>query len=104
MSFIVRVWLERAGQAVIGEGRFDLLSGIDRWHSISEAARRMNMSYRHAWLLVQSINRAAGKPLVVASIGGSKGGGAELTPFGHKVLRVFREMQERLEQAAVLKG
>ena len=58
----LRVWVERAGQAILGKGRLELLESIERWQSISEAARQMRMSYRHAWLLVQSVNEAAGEP------------------------------------------
>jgi molybdate transport system substrate-binding protein len=60
----------------------------------------MNMSYRHAWLLVQSMNEAAGEPLVVAATGGSHGGGARLTPRGRQAVAVFRDLQDHLHQAA----
>src|SRR5262249_2643476 len=96
----LRVWVERAGQAVLGKGRLELLEGIDRWHSISAAARRMEMSYRRAWLLVQSINTAAGEPLVVAATGGLHGGGARLTAHGRWAVSVFRELQGQLQHAA----
>src|SRR5262249_24323432 len=75
----LRVWLEKSGHAVLGRGRLELLEGIARWRSIRSAARNMGMSYRHAWLLVQGINRAAGTPLVSATTGGLRGGGASLT-------------------------
>lgn len=96
----VRIWVERAGQAVLGKGRLELLEGIDRHHSISAAAREMGMSYRRAWLLVQSINAAAGFPLVEAEVGGSHGGGARLTDRGREALTVFRLVQEHMGQAA----
>jgi molybdenum-dependent DNA-binding transcriptional regulator ModE len=62
----IRVWLERTGTAVLGEGRLELLEWIDRCHSISEAARQLGISYRHAWVTVQAVNQAAGEPLVSA--------------------------------------
>jgi molybdate transport system substrate-binding protein len=96
----LRVWLERSGRAVLGEGRLELLEGIDRWHSISAAARHMGMSYRHAWVLVQDMNEAAGEPLVVSAVGGTHGGGATLTDLGHEVMRLFSELQERLRTTA----
>lgn len=96
----LRVWVERAGQAILGPGRLELLEGIDRHHSISAAARQMGMSYRRAWELVQSINESAGEPLVLAVTGGAHGGGAELTPVGHWAIHVFREVQAGLRQAA----
>ncbi len=100
-SIGVRVWLERAGSAVLGPGRFELLEGIDRDHSISAAARNLGISYRHAWLMVQAMNQAAGQRLVAAAIGGTHGGGAELTPFGRQVVVLFRELQGHLQHSAV---
>ncbi len=96
----LRVWVERAGRAVLGEGRLELLEGIQRHHSISAAAREMGMSYRRAWLLVQSANEAAGEPLVVAATGGPHGGGARLTPLGLWAVSVFRDLQGQLRGAA----
>jgi molybdate transport system substrate-binding protein len=96
----LRVWVERAGRAVLGKGRAELLEGIGRSHSISAAARQLGMSYRRAWLLVQSINRAAGAPLVVTAAGGSGGGGADLTAQGRRAVAVFRALREELLQSA----
>lgn len=96
----LRVWIERAGRAILGKGRLELLEGIERWRSISAAARQMGMSYRRAWLLVQSINDAAGEPLVEAAVGGSHGGGAHLTTQGRVAVAVFRDLQQQLQAAA----
>ena len=96
----LRVWVERAGHAILGKGRLELLEGIDRWHSISAAARQMRMSYRQAWLLVQSMNESAGELLVVAATGGVHGGGAQLTPLGRWAVTVFRGLEQRLQQTA----
>jgi molybdenum ABC transporter molybdate-binding protein len=85
----VRLWLERRGNAVLGEGRADLLAQIDAAHSISGAARALGISYRHAWLMVQAVNDAAGEPLVESAVGGQKGGGARLTERGRAVLELF---------------
>src|SRR5262249_26844821 len=96
----VRVWVERAGRAILGKGRLELLESIDRHCSMSGAARQLGMSYRRAWELVQGINEAAGEPLVVAATGGVKGGGARLTPRGRWALTVFRELQDQLLRTA----
>jgi molybdate transport system substrate-binding protein len=96
----LRVWVERAGRAVLGKGRLELLEGIGRWHSISAAARQMGMSYRRAWLLVQSMNEAAGTPLVLAATGGRHGGGAHLTLVGEQAVAIFRGLEEELRQTA----
>ncbi len=99
-SVRIRIWVERAGRAVLGPGRFELLEGIERCQSISAAARAMGMSYRHAWLLIQAVNEAAGVPLVIAATGGSGGGGARLTPEGREAVMVFRELEGQLRTAA----
>ncbi len=96
----VRVWVEREGKAVLGEGRADLLAAIDRTHSISAAARLLEMSYRHAWMLVQQSNAASGEPLVIAAIGGAKGGGAQLTPRGKLALAIFSRLRDEVRSTA----
>ena len=69
----VRVWVERSGKAVLGEGRAELLAAIGEHHSITKAAKSTGMSYRRAWNLVQDVNAAAGEPLVAAAVGGTEG-------------------------------
>jgi len=96
----LRLWVERCGRAILGPGRLELLEWIDRCHSISEAARQMSMSYRRAWLLVESINKAAGEALVETKTGGSHGGGAVLTARGRVAVTAFRDLQSRLRQRA----
>lgn len=96
----VRVRIDRNGQRVLGDGRADLLAAIDRTHSISSAARSLGMSYRHAWMLVQETNAAAGEPLVAAAVGGLKGGGAHLTPRGKLSLEVFEQLRGKVRETA----
>ena len=96
----VKIWAERAGRAILGRGRLELLEAIDRHNSISAVARASGISYRHAWLMVQSMNVAAGEPLVLAATGGSHGGGAKLTTLGRWTVAAFGGMQGQLQQAA----
>ena len=83
-----------------GPGKADLLEAIERTGSISEAARSMRMSYRRAWLLVDSSNRLFRRPVVTAGPGGRSGGGASLTPFGRDVVRRYRRMGAAIDRAA----
>lgn len=96
----VRLWMERSGESILGPGRLELLEAIDRCHSISAAARTLGMSYRRAWLLVDSINRAAGEVLVRRQTGGRDGGGAELTPRAHAAIAAYRTLQARIQKTA----
>jgi len=79
----------------IGPGRADLLEEISRCGSISAAARRLGMSYRRAWLLVDAVNRAFRRPLVARATGGRGGGGARLTAQGEDALRLYRAIERK---------
>jgi len=83
----------------IGPGKADLLEAVARTGSISGAARAMNMSYRRAWLLVDTMNRSFRAPLIETAAGGAGGGGAQVTAFGHEVLQRYREMETRANAA-----
>ncbi len=77
----------------LGPGKADLLDGIRETGSIAAAGRRMGMSYKQAWLLIDTMNGCFAKPLVEAVKGGKSGGGAHLTPLGEEVLARYRRMQ-----------
>lgn len=88
------------GQAIaIGPGKADLLDAIDREGSITRAAKAMGMSYRRAWLLVETMNACFTGPLVEAARGGSGGGGAGLTELGREVLARYRALEEKAAAA-----
>jgi len=53
----------------------------------------MKMSYRRAWLLVDSLNKCFREPLVASQTGGTHGGGAALTPAGVAVVRHYRAVE-----------
>ena len=83
----------------IGPGRADLLELIDRLGSIAAAGKRMGMSYKRAWNLVQQLNDGFGTPLVQTSRGGSGQGGAVLTDVGREVLERYRGMHHAASRA-----
>lgn len=83
----------------LGPGRADLLELIAETGSISAAGKRMDMSYKRAWSLVQALNEGFGAPLVEASRGGSAQGGATLTAAGQEILRLYRHMQQATRAA-----
>lgn len=95
------VRLELGADVAIGPGKADLLAGIAAAGSIAAAARRMDMSYKRAWLLVETMNLCFREPLVVAARGGRGAGGARLTAAGEAVLAAYRSLQQAAEAAAV---
>ena len=83
----------------LGPGKADLLEAIARQGSISAAARAMGMSYRRAWMLVDTMNRSFRDDLVVTATGGRGGGGAQVTPFGLEVLARYRRTEAKASAA-----
>jgi molybdate transport system regulatory protein len=83
----------------IGPGKAELVERIAETGSISAAARAMGMSYRRAWQLVEAMNRTCREPVVITAIGGKRGGGAEVTPFGRRLVRLFRTMEGKASAA-----
>lgn len=83
----------------LGPGKGDLLDGIAATGSISAAGRAMGMSYKRAWMLVETLNGYFRSPLVQAATGGRAGGGAQLTPLGKQVLEHYRAMTKATEKA-----
>lgn len=77
----------------LGPGRADLMELIAETGSIAAAGKRMGMSYKRAWSLVQALNGGFGAPLIAASRGGAAQGGAALTATGQEVLARYRHMQ-----------
>lgn len=92
--------IELGEQARVGPGKIRLLELIDEHGSISAAGRAMAMSYRRAWLLVDSLNACFREPVVESKPGGSGGGGAQLTRFGRALIDRYRSIEAKASAAA----
>jgi molybdate transport system regulatory protein len=84
----------------VGPGKVALLEQIGRCGSLSQAARELNMSYRRAWKLLDSLNSCFLEPVVLTSAGGRGGGGATLTRLGERLIRVYRTFEVKLQARA----
>ncbi len=96
-----RVRVLMGEMTAMGPGRADLIDAIARTGSISAAGREMKMSYRRAWTLVETTNASFIEPLVIASTGGSGGGGAQVTDFGRGVVEHYRAMERKAAEAII---
>ena len=85
-------------EIAMGPGKADLLETIGSEGSISAAGRVLGMSYRRAWMLVDTMNRCFAKPLVETHPGGGKNAGAKLTSEGEKALAVYRALSAQVER------
>ncbi len=95
----ISVYLGDAGHK-LGPGKIALLEAIEKEGSISAAARSMGMAYRHAWEMVDELNRCFDTPAVEVSSGGRAGGGASLTSRGRDVVKRFRAIEGSVDRAA----
>jgi len=91
-----RLWIDINGERFFGPGRAELLHLIQQTGSISKAARKMGMSYKKAWEMVDEMNEMASTPYVVAQKGGAKGGGTELTKAGKQMVRKYNQLLRRI--------
>ena len=97
---LIRFRIDFAENANLGPGKIALLESIKTYRSVSEAARQMGISYRRAWLLLDSVNKSFDTPATVNSVGGRGGGGAEVTTFGALLIERYREVERRLNEVA----
>lgn len=92
-----KIWIEDgSGNVVFGLGRLRILDAINRLGSIQGAAKELKMSYRAVWGRIKATEERLNRPLLVRNIGGSTGGGSELTPFAMTLVERFRKLQRRI--------
>lgn len=93
LAMEARISLAGPNASPVGEQRIALLEAVGREGSISAAARSMGISYRGAWDAICAMNNLMGSPLVSGQTGGRRGGGAQLTPEGVRLIEGFRRLQ-----------
>lgn len=81
----------------LGPGRIELMQRIAATGSINKAAKEMGMSYKKAWMMVQSLNRQAESPLILTQTGGEQGGGAHLSEAAQILIEAYQALQERFQ-------
>jgi molybdate transport system regulatory protein len=79
----------------LGPGKVELLEHIGRERSIAAAARAMGMSYKRAWELVDAMNQMFREPVVATQPGRNTAGATEVTPFGLRVIALYRAIERR---------
>jgi molybdate transport system regulatory protein len=99
-ALTVRFRVDFGGACSVGIGKIELLEGIARTGSLSQAAREMHMSYRRAWLLLEDMNTSFDHPVSHASVGGRGGGGVVLSSFGTRLVARYRQLESGLQPLA----
>jgi molybdate transport system regulatory protein len=88
-----RLRITKGDAIAIGPGKTDLLEAIAKTGSLTSAAKALGMSYRRAWLLVDTMNQCFREPVVKTASGGARGGGTVLTEVGLEVVRRYRRAE-----------
>jgi len=96
----VRFRIDFARGSYVGPGKIDLLEAIRERGSLSQAARHIGMSYRRAWLLLDSLRGSFREPVTIASTGGKGGGGVQVTAFGEALIAGYRGLERDIATLA----
>ena len=92
------IWLEGNGTRFFGPGPVELLRLIEETGSINQAAKKMGMSYKKAWEIVNRLNEKVGSPMVITATGGEKGGGSTISDEAKQMIVWYNSLRERFRK------
>jgi molybdate transport system regulatory protein len=104
LHYTFRLYIVSNGNRVVGKGGAQILNAIERFGSISAAAKALHMSYRFVWLYLQRMEKRLGETMIITRRGGTRhgklkgGGGARLTPLARRLLTNYNAMEARLQR------
>jgi molybdate transport system regulatory protein len=90
--------IKKDGVCFLDPVKTGLLNEIMKSGSLSGAAKRMKISYQHAWTMINEMNISAPEPMVIKQRGGTHGGGAATTIYGEKIIREYRMIQAQVKK------
>jgi molybdate transport system regulatory protein len=96
----IQVRMDFAKHSHVGPGKIELLEAIRHAGSLSQAARDLKISYRHAWQLAESLKSAFQSPVTLATRGGNGGGGICLTGLGESLVDSYRALEREFGELA----
>jgi molybdate transport system regulatory protein len=82
-----------------GPEELALIDTIRIERSIIGSSRALILSYRKCWLMVDAMNRTF-ESTVIATFPGRRGGGAEVTPFGERLVALYRSIERHASTSA----
>lgn len=98
MKLNYKIWIEKDGEKIFGDGPLDILHRVERTGSLRQAAAEINMSYSQAWNLMKDLEKRLGFDLLKRKVGGEKGGGSEITKEAREIMMKFEIFHERADQ------
>jgi molybdate transport system regulatory protein len=87
-----QISIKRNGNSFLDPVKTKLLQEIIQCGSLSGAAKKLKISYQHAWTMIDDMNRIAPSPLVIKQRGGANGGGAEISEYGKNIINEYRQI------------
>lgn len=96
MKVMSKVWFENKDELIFGTGKAAILKHIQETGSINKAAKKMHMSYRHAWSYICSVEKRLGRSLLIKRKGGIDGGGTELTDYAKDLIKRFEKLDNEV--------
>lgn len=105
IEVVANISIKQDGIIFLNPSKTALLIEIKKCGSLNAAAKNLNISYQHAWNLINEMNRTAPEPLVIKQRGGINGGGAAISEYGMKILEEYqligRAIQKTISQINV---
>jgi len=98
MKVVYKVWIDQNGKA-FGDGPYDLLKRVEKTKSLHQAALQMGMSYSKAWRLIRTIEERLGFAILERKVGGSSGGGSQLTPGARNLMKDYKQFRNDIKKA-----
>jgi len=94
-----KLWMEKDGEKIFGDGPLDILHRVKRTGSLRQAAEEINMSYSQAWNLIKDLEKRLGFNLLKRKVGGERGGGSEITEEARELMTKFKLFREEANQS-----
>jgi len=94
-----KIWIEKDGKKVFGDGPLDILHRVERTGSLRQAAAEINMSYSLAWNLIKGLEERLGFKLLKRKVGGEGGGGSEITQVATELMTKFKLFRGEADQS-----
>ncbi|MCK9224470.1 MAG: LysR family transcriptional regulator [Candidatus Muirbacterium halophilum] len=93
-----KFWLKNNKDICISEGKIELIKKVVSEGSISKAAKKMQMSYKAAWDMIEEINSFTSSVIIEKNRGGKNGGGCQITSFGKNFLKKYDKISEEYSE------
>ena len=90
--------IKKNGNCFLSPIKTELLYEIIKSGSLKAAAKKLKISYQHAWTMIDEMNHVAPEPTVIKKRGGVNGGGAEISSYGVRILSEYKLIEAQVKK------